>query len=216
MDNKELLGLLVQGIVLGFSIAAPVGPIGVLCIRRTLQNGFKSGLASGLGAASADAVYGAIAAAGLTLAADFLALAKQQIWLGILGGAFLLFLGVRTFLSPPPEADGQEPQTNKLGGDYLSTFLLTLSNPITIFSFAAMFGGLNAGSGAGFRTGAFVLVLGVFSGSALWWLSLSMGVSFFRNTFSRGVMRWVNRTAGAVIVVFGLMMLWRALAPLID
>jgi len=214
MDNNELLGLLVQGIVLGFSIAAPVGPIGVLCIRRTLQNGFKSGLASGLGAASADAVYGTIAAAGLTLAADFLA--KQHIWLGILGGAFLLFLGVKTFLSPPPDADGQAPQTNKLGGDYLSTFLLTLSNPITIFSFAAMFGGLSAGTGTGFKTGAFVLVLGVFSGSALWWLGLSVSVNFFRKKFSAGVMQWVNRLAGAVIVVFGLMMLWRALAPLIN
>ena len=157
MVTKELLGLLAQGIVLGFSIAAPVGPIGVLCIRRTLQNGFKSGLASGLGAASADAVYGAIAAAGLTLAADFLA--KQQVWLGILGGAFLLFLGVRTFSSPPPEADGQVSKTNKLGGDYLSTFLLTLSNPITILSFAALYGGLSTGSGAGFKAGAFALVL---------------------------------------------------------
>jgi len=213
METTELLGLLVQGIVLGFSIAAPVGPIGVLCIRRTLQNGFKSGLSSGLGAASADAVYGAIAAAGLTLAADFLA--EQQVWLGILGGAFLLFLGVKTFRSPPPNADGQAPLTNKLGGDYLSTFLLTLSNPITIFSFAAMFGGLNAGSGSGFQAGAFVLVLGVFSGSALWWLGLSVSVSFFRKKFNASVMQWVNRLAGAVIVVFGLVMLWRVLALLI-
>ena len=213
MDNKELLGLLVQGIVLGFSIAAPVGPIGVLCIRRTLQNGFKSGLASGLGAASADAVYGAIAAAGLTLAADFLA--KRQIWMGILGGAFLLFLGVRIFLNPPPEADGQDLETNKLGGDYLSTFLLTLSNPITIFSFAVMFGGLSAGAGDRVRIGAFVLVLGVFSGSALWWLGLSTSVNYFRKKFSVGVMQWVNRLAGAVIVGFGLVMLGRALTPLI-
>ena len=208
-----MLGLLAQGVVLGFSIAAPVGPIGVLCIRRTLQNGFKSGLASGLGAASADAVYGAIAAAGLTLAADFLA--EQQVWLGFLGGAFLLFLGVKTFRSPPPDAHGQAPSTIKLGGDYLSTFLLTLSNPITIFSFAAMFGGLNAGSGSGFRAGAFVLVLGVFSGSALWWLGLSVSVNFFRKNFNAGVMQWVNRLAGAVIIVFGLVMLWRVLTQLI-
>jgi threonine/homoserine/homoserine lactone efflux protein len=213
MDTRDLLGLFAHGVVLGFSIAAPVGPIGMLCIRRTLQNGFKSGLASGLGAASADALYGAIAAAGLTLAADFLA--RQQIWLGILGGVFLLFLGVRTFRSPPPEADGQESQANKLGGDYLSTFLLTLSNPITILSFAALFGGLSTGAGAGFRASAFVLVLGVFSGSALWWLSLSIGVSLFRRRFSQGLMRWVNRLAGAVIVGFGIVMLWRALAPFV-
>jgi len=132
-----------------------------------------------------------------------------------LGGAFLLFLGVRTFRSPPPEADGQAPLTIKLGGDYLSTFLLTLSNPITIFSFAAMFGGLSAGSGSGFRAGAFVLVLGVFSGSALWWLGLSVSVNFFRKKFNAGVMQWVNRLAGAVIVVFGLVMLWRVLTSLI-
>lgn len=209
MDTKELLGLLMQGIVLGFSIAAPVGPIGILCIRRTLQNGFKSGLASGLGAASADAVYGAIAAAGLTLAADFLA--NQQIWLGILGGAFLLFLGVRTFSSPPPEADGQETGANKLGGDYLSTFLLTLSNPITILSFAALFGGLSAQGGAASQADAYLLVLGVFTGSALWWLTLTTGVSLFRSRFSQGIMRWINRASGVVIFIFGLAMVWRAI-----
>lgn len=204
-----MLGLLVQGIVLGFSIAAPVGPIGVLCIRRTLQNGFKSGLASGLGAASADAVYGTIAAAGLTLAADFLA--RQQAWLGMLGGAFLLFLGVRTFRSPPPEADGGDTEENKLGGDYLSTFLLTLSNPITIFSFMALFGGLGAQGEAASPGSAYLLVLGVFSGSALWWLTLTTGVSLLRGRFSQEMMRWVNRIAGVVIVGFGLVMLWRAL-----
>ena len=210
MDTKDLFGLLAQGIVLGFSIAAPVGPIGVLCIRRTLQNGFKSGLASGLGAASADAAYGAIAAAGLTLVADFLA--RQQTWLGMLGGAFLLFLGVRTFRSPPPEADGGDTQVNTLGGDYLSTFLLTLSNPITILSFAALFGGLSAQGGAASQRYAFVLVLGVFIGSALWWLTLATGVSLFRSRFNQGMMRWVNRAAGVVIFVFGLVMVWRVFA----
>ena len=210
MDTKDLFGLLAQGVVLGFSIAAPVGPIGVLCIRRTLQNGFKSGLASGLGAASADATYGAIAAAGLTLVAYFLA--RQQTWLGMLGGAFLLFLGVRTFRNPSMSADGGDTQVNTLGGDYLSAFLLTLSNPITIFSFAALFGGLSARSGGGFKTSAFVLVLGVFIGSALWWLTLTTGVSIFRNRFSQGMMLWVNRAAGAVIFCFGLMMVWRVLA----
>jgi len=209
MDSKDLLALLAQGVVLGFSIAAPVGPIGVLCIRRTLQNGFKSGLASGLGAASADAVYGAIAAAGLTLAADFLA--NQQIWLGVLGGAFLLFLGVRTFRSPPPEANGGKTGANKLGGDYLSTFLLTLSNPITIFSFMALFGGLSAQREAASPGSAYLLVLGVFSGSALWWLTLATGVSLFRSRFSQGMMRRVNRIAGAVIFVFGLVMVWRTI-----
>ncbi len=206
-----MLALLAQGIILGFSIAAPVGPIGVLCIRRSLQNGFKSGLVSGLGAASADAVYGTIAAAGLTLAADFLA--RQQVWLGILGGMFLLYLGVSTFRSPPSEVEGEALKASKLSADYLSTFVLTLSNPITIFSFMALFGGLSAR--AGFKVSAFLLVLGVFSGSAIWWLALSAGVSIFRKKFGPEVMRWVNRLASVVILVFAVVILWRALAPLI-
>lgn len=211
MNNGSMWALLAQGILLGFSIAAPVGPIGVLCIRHTLQNGFRSGLASGLGAASADAFYGTIAAAGLTLASDFLA--RQQIWLGILGGMFLLYLGVSTFRSPPPEVDGRNLKASKLGGDYLSTFVLTLSNPITIFSFMALFGGLSAG--ASVKASAFLLVMGVFSGSAIWWLALSAGVSIFRKKFNPNVMQWVNRLAGIVILVFAVVMLWRALSPLV-
>ena len=211
MSNGNVWGVLVQGIALGFSIAAPVGPIGVLCIRRTLQNGFKSGLASGLGAASADALYGTIAAAGLTLAAEFLV--RQQVWLGVVGGLFLLYLGVNTFRSPPPETDSEAPKAGKLGGDYLSTLLLTLSNPITIFSFIALFGGLSATSD--FTVSAFLLVVGVFSGSALWWLTLSAGVSIFRKRFSPTVMGWVNRIAGVVILAFAVVMLWRALGPLV-
>ena len=213
MDVKGLLELLVKGMVLGFSIAAPVGPIGVLCIRRSLQNGFKSGLVSGLGAASADAVYGTIAAAGLTLAADFLA--KQATWLGLLGGAFLLYLGVQTFRSPPPETNESAMEKNSAVGDYFSTFLLTLSNPITVFSFIALFGGMSATSGADFRAGAFVLVLGVFSGSALWWVLLSGGVSAFRKRFSPKVLRWVNYAAGVVILGFAVVMLWQAIVPLV-
>ena len=208
---NEGFALLAQGIVLGFSIAAPVGPIGVLCIRRSLQNGFKSGLASGLGAATADAVYGMIAAAGLTLAADFLK--QQQIWLGLLGGIFLLYLGVQTFRSQAPEMQEDEKKSNSIVGDYFSTFILTLSNPVTIFSFIALFGGMNAGADTKF--GAFILVLGVFSGSALWWLTLSTSVSLFRKKFSPQVLLWVNRIAGGVIIGFSVLMLWRTVQSLV-
>ncbi|MDO9545202.1 MAG: LysE family transporter [Pelolinea sp.] len=176
-----------------------------------MQNGFRSGLASGLGAASADAVYGTIAAAGLTMAADFLS--NQQVWLGILGGAFLLYLGISTFRSQPMEMGDQDVKVSKLSGDYLSTFLLTLSNPITIFSFIALFGGLSAGVSV--KASAFLLVLGVFSGSAMWWLALSAGASIFRKKFSPDVMRWVNRLAGVVILAFAVGMLWRAVALMI-
>ncbi len=207
---SSVMGVFLQGAVLGFSIAAPVGPIGVLCIRRTLQNGFRSGLASGMGAASADAVYGTIAAAGLTLAADFLV--KQQIWLGLAGGAFLVYLGVQTFRSPAPVMDEEAVKRNTLIGDYLSTFLLTLSNPITIFSFIALFGGMS--TGADFALSAFTLVAGVFSGSALWWLALSGGVGILRGRFNANVMGWVNRVAGVVILGFAMLMLWRAVSGL--
>jgi len=168
-------------------------------------------VASGFGAASTDALYGTIAAAGLTLAADFLV--RQQVWLGILGGMFLLYLGVSTFRSSPPETSSEVSKPSKLSGDYMSTLLLTLSNPITVFSFIALFGGLSAKSD--FRVSAFLLVVGVFSGSAIWWLALSAGVSIFRKKFSPIVMQWVNRAAGLVILAFSVVMLWRALVPLV-
>ena len=132
------LGIVLKGLVLGFSIAAPVGPIGVLCIRRTLANGFRSGLVSGLGAATADAIYGTIAAAGLTLVADFLV--RQQLWLGLLGGGFLVYLGIKTLRTAPQSEDNATVKDNA-GGNYFSTLLLTLSNPMTIFMFAAILAG---------------------------------------------------------------------------
>jgi len=194
--------LFLQGLILGFSIAAPVGPIGVLCIRRTLADGRLLGLVSGLGAASADAIYGSIAAFGLTFISGFLV--DQKLWLGLLGGAFLCYLGVRTFFSPPaqqaPLAQGQG-----LVGAYGSTFFLTLTNPMTILSFVAMFAGIARGSTN--YVSAATIVLGVFAGSATWWLLLSGGVSLVRARFDLNAMRWVNRISGIIIVAFGLLIL---------
>jgi threonine/homoserine/homoserine lactone efflux protein len=204
MGISSSLGIILKGLVLGFSIAAPVGPIGVLCIRRTLANGFKSGLVSGLGAASADAIYGTIAAAGLTLVADFLV--RQQAWLGLLGGGFLLYLGIKTFRTPPQTSESSAEKYST-GGNYFSTLLLTLSNPMTIFMFAAIFGGMSVQSEAIFRYNAFFLVLGVFTGSALWWLTLSAAVSLLRDKVNARLMTWVNRLAGAAITGFGLFVL---------
>jgi threonine/homoserine/homoserine lactone efflux protein len=208
MTFLQSLGVVFKGLVLGFSIAAPVGPIGVLCIRRTLARGFKSGLVSGLGAASADAFYGSIAAAGLTLVATFLI--KQQFWLGILGGGFLLYLGIKTFRTLPA-AEGSLIEKSSTGGDYLSTLLLTLSNPMTIFMFVAIFGSLGSQSGAVYGTFAFLLVLGVFLGSALWWLTLSGLVSLLREKMNSHLMIWVNRLAGVVIAGFGMVVLLKTI-----
>lgn len=194
--------LFLQGLILGLSIAAPVGPIGVLCIRRTLADGRMSGLASGLGAATADAIYGCVAAFGLTFISGFML--DQKLWLGLLGGAFLCYLGVRTFFSQPAQ-QAALAQGQGLAGAYGSTFFLTLTNPMTILSFMAMFAGIVRGSTD--YSSAAMIVLGVFAGSATWWLMLSGGVSLFRARFDLNALRWVNRISGIIIVAFGLFIL---------
>jgi len=200
MDIRFLL----RGLVIGFSIAAPVGPIGVLCIRRTLAKGCVSGLVSGLGAATADAIYGCIAGFGLTFIASILI--SQQGWFRLIGGAFLCYLGLKTFLTRPAE-QAASAEGSGLVGAYASTFFLTLTNPMTILSFAAIFAGLGVVSASGNYASAGMLVLGVFIGSALWWLILSGGVSVFRARFNPHGLRWVNRISGVIITGFGLLAL---------
>jgi threonine/homoserine/homoserine lactone efflux protein len=196
------IGFFLRGVAIGFSIAAPVGPIGVLCIRRTLAEGRASGLVSGLGAATADAVYGSVAGFGLTFVSN--TLISQQLWFRLIGGAFLCYLGLKTLLAKPTE-QATPLGANSLIGAYASTFFLTLTNPMTILSFAAIFAGL--GGAGGNYVSAAVLVLGVFIGSALWWLTLSTGVSTFRAKFTSHGLRWVNRISGLVITAFGLLAL---------
>lgn len=195
------IAFLLKGIVIGFSIAAPVGPIGVLCIRRTLSNGRVSGLITGLGAATADAIYGSVAGFGLTLISNFLI--SQQGLLRLAGGAFLCYLGTKTFFSKPA---GLQEATKKIGllGDYASTFFLTLTNPLTIISFAAVFAGLGLGTSPGGYLSAGLLVSGVFIGSVLWWSLLSGGIGLFRARFSFAGLAWVDRFSGALIALFGL------------
>jgi len=200
-----MLSLFLRGLLLGFSIAAPVGPIGVLCIRRTLAQGRKHGLVSGLGAASADAIYGTIAAFGLTAISS--ALVSQQRWLGLFGGLFLLYLGIRTLLTQPAERSDDERSdsgtTGNLWQSYGSVFALTITNPMTILSFAAVFAGLGlAQSAASSHWQSAMIVLGVFCGSALWWLGLSTLVSLVRQRFTARHMLWINRISGVIIIAF--------------
>ncbi|HEX2582587.1 MAG TPA: LysE family transporter [Chlamydiales bacterium] len=195
---------LLKGAILGFSIAAPVGPIGILCIRKTLQFGRLSGFVSGLGAACADVLYGVIAAFGLTFISDFLL--AGQFWFRLIGGIFLMALGGRIFFSQPADKkEGISHQT--LFGDFFSTFFLTLSNPMTILSFLAVFAGLGLTEELSEYSNALILILGIFLGSALWWLILSEGVTLFRKKLSRVVMLWINRVAGLIISAFGLLAL---------
>jgi len=192
-----------KGMLIGFSIAAPVGPIGILCIRRTLAYGRLSGLLSGLGAATADGFYGLLSAGGLTVISAFLI--GHQAWLRLIGGIFLCYLGVKTFLTRPAALVENETEAGALSRlkDYSSTMLLTLTNPMTILSFAAVFGGLGLGSTPGGFVPAVSLVGGVFLGSVAWWTLLSGGVSLLRRKVSTGLLVWVNRVSGLVIVGFG-------------
>jgi threonine/homoserine/homoserine lactone efflux protein len=153
-----------------------------------------------MGAATADALYGCVAGFGLTLISHFLI--QRQSWFQLVGGVFLLYLGARTFLSRPASAASPTPPSN-LAGDYLSTFFLTLTNPLTVLSFAAIFAGLGlGGAGDGYGSAA-MMVLGVFLGSGLWWVALSWGVSRLRDRFSFRCLLWVNRISGLVILGFG-------------
>jgi threonine/homoserine/homoserine lactone efflux protein len=192
--------IILQGMIIGFAIAAPVGPIGVLCIQRSLNRGLLYGLASGLGAASADAVYGLIAAFGLTLISDFFV--AQQTLLRLTGGAFLLYLGAKLFFKAQDDSTVSSA-SESLPGAYLSTFFLTLTNPMTILSFTLIFAGVGIADTGGDYRSAGLLVLGVFSGSAAWWLLLSAGSSYFRARLDARKLRWINRIAGLVIAGFG-------------
>lgn len=199
------LSFLFRGVAIGLSIAAPVGPIGVLCIRRTLAEGRLVGLVSGLGAATADTAYGLIGGLGLTFVSSLLI--GQQTWLRLAGGLFLCILGIRTLLARARPAGPAEPVAGRgasLVAAYGSTLFLTLTNPITILFFVGIFAGLGLAGTGGDYGAALSLVLGVFIGSALWWLTLSTVVSLFRARFTPRAMVWVNRLSGIVIVAFGL------------
>ena len=200
--------LLLKGTLIGFSIAAPVGPIGVLCIRRTIAQGRIAGFVSGLGAATADVVYGCIAGFGLTFISQFLV--KQQNILSLVGGVFLLYLGIKTFFA---KSSGEELENNEKGlwSAYLSTFFLTLTNPITILSFVAIFAGMGIVSESGNYLSALMLVLGVFIGSMLWWTLLSGGASFFQKKINAEGLAWINKVSGVIITAFGVAALFSLL-----
>jgi threonine/homoserine/homoserine lactone efflux protein len=203
--------LFLRGLLIGFSIAAPVGPIGVLCIRRTLAQGRIYGLVSGLGAATADACYGSIAALGLTLISAFLI--DQANWLRLIGGTYLCYLGIKTFRSKPAaQAADVAARGRGLLGAYTSTLFLTLTNPLTILSFAAIFAGLGAGAASGNIWSALLMVAGVFLGSCAWWMILVALTSLFRSRLSTVGLAWVNRVSGGIILMFGVIALYGIIA----
>lgn len=172
--------------------------------RRTLAEGRTSGLVTGLGAATADALYGCIAGFGLTFISRILI--SQQLWFNLAGGMFLCCLGIKTFLAEPAE-ELPSAKRNNFVGAYTSTFFLTLTNPITILSFAAIFAGLGLVNASGNYTSAGAMISGVFIGSGLWWIILSGGVGAFRKSFNLHRLQWINRISGVTITGFGLLSL---------
>jgi threonine/homoserine/homoserine lactone efflux protein len=197
--------LFAQSLLIGLSIAAPVGPIGLLVIQRTLQRGPAIGLATGLGAAVADAAYGAVGAFGVTSLIGALSAARVPLALG--GGAFLLWLAWTTWRSAPAAKAAAAGGGRGLLPSFAGSLLLTLSNPATIFSFIAVFGALAANGAAGAHaapSSPWPMIAGVLVGSALWWLLLSAVVGRLRARFDARAQRAVNRLSALVLAAFAL------------
>lgn len=204
-----LLWFLLKGALVGLIIAVPVGPVGVLCVRRTVIHGSAAGFFSGLGAASADAVFGIIAASGLTVVADWLL--GYENWLRVVGGLYLLYIGISALRADPEDEANSQRDAEGLLADFASTFALTIANPITIVAFLAIFAGIGlAGEQASIARGG-VLVLGVWLGSLLWWGGLTFGTGLLRVSLRRDHLVWINRGSGGILLLSGIGLLGSAL-----
>jgi threonine/homoserine/homoserine lactone efflux protein len=198
--NTDTLFLFGQAMVVGLLIAAPVGPIGLLTINRTLDQGRAAGLATGLGAACADAVYGAVGALGVTQVIDWLVGAR--LWLSLGGGAMLLWMAWGMVRQPLATQAAPLPSRAALLRCYAGTFVLTLSNPATILSFLAVFASMAGGSAV--KVSALPMIAGVLAGSALWWLCLTTAVAWGRQHFSTQWRQRINWLSGALLAGFAL------------
>jgi len=201
--------LFVQAVLMGLVVAVPVGPLGLLCISRALGLGPTYGLFSGLGVATADALAAGIAALGITLVSGFLS--EHQIILRLVGGAFLCYLGWKIYRTEPV-AQAPIKNINGLVGAYATTLFLTISNPVTILSFIAIYAGWHVPSLDGHLVAAATLALGVFTGSALWWVALFICLKAFHEKVNLRFLFWVHRVSGAIIAVCGIIVLF-SLSP---
>jgi threonine/homoserine/homoserine lactone efflux protein len=195
-----LLVFFLKGIAVGAIIAVPVGPVGILCLRRTIFEGQMAGLVSGLGAASADAFFGVIAAFGLTFIAQSLIGYEGLLRTG--GGCYLLYIGAQALARPTPAVEERRGRDSLLRG-FLSTFALTVTNPITILVFIGIFEALGLSGARATFLFAGVLVAGVWAGSFLWWLLLSFGIGMFRGVIGARQLDWISRGSGAILFLSG-------------
>ena len=206
-----MLALFLKGLIVGFSIAAPVGPIAMLCIQRSLKDGFKIGLLTGLGAATADAIYGFVAGFGLTAISS--ALMAWQFWIRLIGGLFLLYLGINLLRATNQNIAVSKAHQRSAWRAYIGTLFLTLTNPMTILSFVAIFAGVGVGVSGTNYVSASIFVGGVGLGSAAWWLLLSGGTArILRHRINHNVMHRINQFSGLVMLAFAAMALWACFA----
>lgn len=200
-----LFVFLLKGIAVGFVIAVPVGPVGVLCVRRTIFEGRLFGFISGLGAASADTVFGIIAGFGLTVVSDLLL--DYQVWLRSFGGVFLVYVGVRALRQRALREAPPEKNAENLFAAYLSTFVLTITNPVTILAFLGIFAAVGFTGSEATVGRAAMLVAGVLLGSLIWWLGLSLGAGLFRHSIGATHLLWLNRASGTILTLSGIALL---------
>jgi len=201
MPGVDLLVTFLKGLAIGFAMAVPVGPVGLLCIRRTLNYGLRIGLLSGFGAALADALFALVAAAGLAALPDFLLAVETE--LRCAGGVFLVLLGAWTFR----KRQQSERTTRRAHGAIATTFLLTLTNPMTLLAFLGFFVTFGVSVTGGLLLGVAVLVGGVFLGSGLWWSLLCVGIGEIRHRIDDDLLLWINRGSAVAIAGFGVYVL---------
>jgi threonine/homoserine/homoserine lactone efflux protein len=203
---------IIKGIIIGISVSVPLGPIGVLVIQRSLNKGFKSGFITGIGAASADIVYAVIAGFSITFISDFLI--QNQTYIRIIGGGFLILIGYRIFISNPAKQIRRlRTKGNNYFKDFLTSFAVTVSNPLTILTFGAIFAGFNLlGNGDGnFKVS--LLIFSVFGGAVLWWMILISIVRIFKKRIRLRNLLWINRITGILIILFAIFLIITAFIP---
>lgn len=197
------LTLFIKGIIVGISVSAPLGPIGIIILQKTLNKGILIGFLAGMGATFADTFYALIAGFGISFISDFLA--DQQFYFRSIGGIILILLGAKVFYTNTiKQVRGQKSSRGKVLGDFISVFFLTLSNPITILVFGAIFAGVGIVGEDANTINTSIMVLGIFSGASLWWLSLAIGINYFRHKIRLRSLWWINKIAGGIIVLIGI------------
>ncbi len=198
------LSIFYKGLILGFSVAAPVGPIGILCINRTINKGYVSGVITGLGATTADLIYGLVAGLGLTVISNFLL--DYRLWMQFAGLFFLTVIGIKILFKKQNNTEIQDAENKGLIKDYLSTFTLMITNPLTILFFIAVFAGLGLPTATNEKIDAIPLVFGVFLGSGIWWMFLSGLTYKLKDKMGVRLLSRIDLISGLVILAFGILL----------